>query len=193
MSENTDPRALQTRAKLVAAMRAMASPESAGLPSVASVAERAGVARSAFYSHFTGLDDLAEYVLETDLRTLAAADEPVRSDPSVSPSAATRRVVQQMVQTLLGHRDLYTWLFLHGGDAALQRVRDVLSDTVRRNVIATGLDRDVTVAEIEVSAAYGAGGFVNTMTAYLRGDIDLPPDELTDLIVELSPPLYRDR
>lgn len=193
MAENTDPRALQTRTKLVAAMRSLVATPGAAIPSVSAIAASAGVARSAFYSHFTGVDDLAEYALESDLEALALTDAPIRTDPSIGSSDATRRAVRLMIQTLLDQRELYSWLFLHSGDGAIQRVRDVIAANVRRNLEATGLGLGVPSAQIEASAAYGAGGFVNTMTAYLRGDIDATPDELADLIVELSPPLYRDR
>lgn len=96
-----------------------------------------------------------------------------------------------MVRTLLEHRPIYSWLFLHGGEGLVQRFRDVLGDLTRRNMAATDLDRDLSPAQVEVAVAYAAGGFVNVMTKYFGGVIDMTADELTDAIVDLSPAAYR--
>jgi AcrR family transcriptional regulator len=172
------------------AMRSIMRDPDTEMPTVAAVAAAAGVARSAFYSHFEGVEDLAMLVLEADLRELAIQDESMRGD-SESAAEATRAVLARMVRALVNHQPIYAWIFLRGGQRPTQHLRDALAENTRRNMTQTGLDAGLSRAQLEVTVAYAAGGFVNTMTKYFEGAIDLPLDELVDVIVQLSPSPYR--
>ena len=57
-----DPRPARTRAAIFAAARDLTSAD--GEVTVNALAKRAGVSRAAFYSHFSGLDDLMGAMLQ---------------------------------------------------------------------------------------------------------------------------------
>ncbi|MGP2481205.1 TetR/AcrR family transcriptional regulator, partial [Listeria monocytogenes] len=66
---SSDPRVEATRAKLFDAVRELSA---AGEDiSVSSVAKAAGVGRATFYTHFSGIDDLALHLQETTFHALA--------------------------------------------------------------------------------------------------------------------------
>ncbi|WP_341854417.1 helix-turn-helix domain-containing protein [Brachybacterium sp. GPGPB12] len=57
-----DPRPARTRAAIFTAARELSADD--GEVTVNALAKRAGVSRAAFYSHFTGLDDLLGAMLQ---------------------------------------------------------------------------------------------------------------------------------
>lgn len=102
-----DPRPARTRAAIFAAARELSATD--GEVTVNALAQRAGVSRAAFYSHFSGLDDLMAAILGTmfDLQL-------ERAEKLAAEGRSIQELVQAAVATMVAYVDRHQ-AFLRGG------------------------------------------------------------------------------
>lgn len=109
-----DPRPARTKAAIFAAARDLSARD--GEVTVNALAQRAGVSRAAFYSHFSGLDDLMSAMLETMFdrqkeRSVELAADGRGVQEMVRVSAATMVAYVAHHQAFL--RGALEWKFSH--------------------------------------------------------------------------------
>jgi AcrR family transcriptional regulator len=181
-----DPRARRTRAALLAAAEALMLDPAADI-SVTSITTAAGVSRSVFYTHFSGVDDLAAAILEAAIEQIGADDATLRTDGALTGSAALRTAVTRLVGHVESHLALYAAV-LTPTSASLERAIDayqrqaVVTLEGLRN-IPPGLDR-------RSMARYFAAGSLAVVVAWIRDDDRAPREELIDFLVAMLPPWF---
>ena len=178
-----DPRTLRTRAAIVSAAQELAR-ERAGEPegeiTVADLAARAAISRNSFYTHFSGIADVAAHLLTERSAALAAtlADGP-------PGRAVLARAAVPLLEHIAAHRVLYAALDREGA-GAMERITAIYREHLRRIAarrpgLPAGLDLDFV-------AAYGVGGFLGALGAWLRGDLVCTPAEFAEQVLTQLPP-----
>jgi AcrR family transcriptional regulator len=186
MRTNEDPRAVRTRRLLDEALsRFMDAFPEGGLPSVVELTQEAGVARSAFYSHFSSVEDLALARVSSAFERIGENDLGMRRSTPQESHAAAEIAVRQLVRIFLDDRSLYTALLSAGStttyDAVIAelaaRTRVSLASGVR---IPAGVDR-------YLASEYIAGGLVRVLGLTAKGTTAIDESELIEQLLSLAP------
>lgn len=101
LREGADSLAADTRGQLAEAFVASVSDGSTQV-SVTWICERAGVARSTFYTHFSSVEELAGFVVTAELERFVQEGR----QPSGTGDGSDRSQLTRMVEGVLFHRDL---------------------------------------------------------------------------------------
>ena len=180
MTGNTDPRAVRTREKLVAAFHEAVRDREPGAMSVAALARSAGVNRTSFYEHFASPEDLAIHALSELFDVVTNADIALRSEHIVSGTEASRRALRQIVSFVGEQRAAYARLL--GPGAAPQLVGVVAGAFAERTVQAQEvMDVRPPEADPRITAQFLAGGVLSVIGAWLA---DPEPATSSDQVVE---------
>lgn len=189
-----DPRPARTRAAIFAAARDLSATD--GEVTVNALAQRAGVSRAAFYSHFSGLDDLMAAILGTmfDLQLERA-----------TKLAAEGRSIQELVQsaaaTMVAYVDRHQ-AFLRGGLEwkFSHRTYLILVTTLSDlHVVALEQLGDTVPAylPLQQTARYFAGGSLDVLAQWLveseedaRTGKEVDSFHLTVALLRLLPSWY---
>ncbi|WP_406271892.1 TetR/AcrR family transcriptional regulator [Nocardia sp. NBC_00881] len=160
-----DPRAARTRAKLRAVLLAECRERSLEQVSVAAVARRAGVSRSAFYLHYTDAQALAVgYACADVVRDAVAALHAGRgtAEPAHPPAALT-----EFFDAIAPHAALDQALLRPGGSGPLgELLRQELRERSRRERTLAGAPS----ADLVASAV--AATFAGILADWLHGEIE---------------------
>lgn len=189
-----DPRPARTRAAIFAAARDLSAAD--GEVTVNALAQRAGVSRAAFYSHFSGLDDLMGAILGTmfDLqheRALALAQEGRTIQEMVQSSVATMVAYVERHHAFL--RGALDWKSSHQTYLILVKT---LSDL---HVYALKRMEDQVPAHLPLQQAgrFFAGGTLDVLIQWVvetgeeaRSGKELDDSGLTEIILRLLPSWY---
>lgn len=179
-----DPRALQTRRQLTVALLTRLTKAPTHMPKVSDLVRAAGVTRSAFYSHFSGVDDLAVQVASDFFRASVVLDSAAR-DRGTSDSLATRAALARFVEHAMEQRAMWTWLL----DTAPARIRQRVTDSFAEAIAETVNRSHARPLAPDRAAHYLAGGIVNVVhRALLEPTASLDKDELIDALMALMPP-----
>lgn len=157
--------------------------------SITAIAQRAGVSRSVFYTHFSGLEELLAAVL-TETADSAGPLEPT---DNASPRQLARDFLERLVDHIDSRATFYTaalaWRTTVGvHDAAVadyaRRLRTLI-EMVRRN----GPRRAAipSVEETDFTATFIAGGISAALTVWLQDGRVTPKTLLIDRLLELLP------
>ncbi|MBV9795320.1 MAG: TetR/AcrR family transcriptional regulator [Actinobacteria bacterium] len=187
MTENTDPRALRTREKLVSAFHDAITESDPRQMTVSALARAAGVNRTSFYEHFASPEDLAIHALSELFDVVSNADIALRSEHTVSGAEASRRALHEIVAFVGERRDSYARLL--GPGAAPQLVRAVAEAFTERTVLALEpMDVRPPAADPRVTAQFLAGGVLGVVGAWLAGPAPATsPDQLVEALVQCLP------
>lgn len=152
--------------------------------SVRTLVDAAGVSRSAFYAHFTDLNDFASAFLAHSL-----AD--IRLQVSTTSSRQPRETIARdgyarLVAHLVAHFEMYrAALAIDAMRAAYERFVASYAIEVFESAVA-GAQQDARV-NARVAAVHTAGGVASVLIAWLLGALDLSDDEIVDQLVTLTP------
>ena len=147
-----------------------------------------GLTKSAIYHHVPSKEHLLEQALDEALDELTAALDEVQGDTSCSPEQRLRAALRASVVVLAEHVPAVTLLLRVRGNtpaeqSALARRRDIdhrLAEMVREAADAGAIRDDVE----PLLASRLLFGTVNSMTKWLRGDIDV--EALADTVTTLA-------
>lgn len=134
MAELTDPRALRSRAALLAVAAEMLEHPGATAPSVTEIAERAGVSRPTFYKHFIDVPALITAAVTTELeRAFAESDAALAG---VRGLDFLRGTITAIIVVVHARRELYRSV-LQGPTsyAVLSEIVDFVSARMRSKVL----------------------------------------------------------
>ncbi|MFI5954053.1 TetR/AcrR family transcriptional regulator [Cryptosporangium sp. NPDC051539] len=179
MVDNTDPRAVRTRERLVAAFREAVRTQDPATMTVASLTRAAGVNRTSFYTHFESPEDLAVHALGELFDVVANSDIVLRADRSVSPAEASRRALTDVVRFV--HERRASYVNLLGPGAAPGVKQAIAAAYVDRAVRALSRHPNRPAdADPVVTAHFLAGGVLGVLGTWLA--TPEPQHSLDDLV-----------
>ncbi|WP_084529341.1 TetR family transcriptional regulator [Nocardia crassostreae] len=143
----------RTRAALLDGTLALAADRGFAALSLREIARSAGIVPTAFYRHFTSLDELGTTLVEEGVRQLRLALREMRRTPYARLAGTVRFVFEQVDQ----RRDLWGFLIRerHGGSAPLRGaiavemqliVRELVVDLSRIRALDTWSPDDLELA-----------------------------------------------
>ncbi|MFC9999719.1 TetR family transcriptional regulator [Nocardia sp. NPDC127526] len=143
----------RTRAALLDGTLALAADRGFAALSLREIARSAGIVPTAFYRHFTSLDELGTTLVEEGVRQLRLALREMRRTPNARLAETVRFVFEQVDQ----RRDLWGFLIRerHGGSAPLRGaiavemqliVRELVVDLSRIRALDTWSPDDLELA-----------------------------------------------
>ncbi len=123
----------RTRQALLDGTLALASERSFAALSLREVARSAGIVPTAFYRHFTSLDELGTTLVDESVRQLRVALRDLRRTPDARLAETVRFVFAQIA----GRDALYGFLIRerHGGSAALRRAIAIEMQLLTRELV----------------------------------------------------------
>ena len=156
--------------------------------SMGDLARELGLTKSAIYHHVPSKEHLLERALDEALDELSAALDQVQADHSTSPEQRLRSAVRASVVVLAEHLPAVTLLLRVRGNTpaekkALARRRDIdhrLAEMVREAAEAGAIRADVD----PLLTSRLLFGTVNSLTEWLRGDVDV--EALADTVTTLA-------
>lgn len=197
MIDNTDPRAIRTREKLICAFNEAVLDSDPSTMSVSALTRAAGVNRTSFYSHFASPEDLAIHALSEVFDVVGDAGILMRSRHSVSGAGASRRALREIVGFVDERRASYARLLGPGAAPAL--VQAITEAFAERTVEALEwMDVRPAAADPVITARFLAGGVLGVISAWLARPQDQPaqdqpaqdqrtPDELVEALIQCLP------
>lgn len=180
LETSRDPRVGRTRQAIADAVRRL--DDSGESISVTAITRAAGISRASFYSHYSGIDDLALAISREAFATIEA----LWKQDDDTPFEAMRRAQRRLVGHFTRDRGLYAAV------AALPVARDTHLALVR--AMAAVIEDALAVhpalppgLQVEATSRYIAGAAVGLIDAWITGEIDLDEDALVDHLVRLLP------
>lgn len=182
--DSVDRRVVRSRTRLVAAYRELLDDGGVEPITVTAVVQRAGVTRSTFYAHFTGVGGLAASALtEFGDAIVTVAREAVRGGGS--KSQINERVLRDLAGFLHHRRDIYGPLLRDPEFAA------AFTEEMRQQNLATLRTRTHLHSDPEVTARYMAGGLVTILSWWLQTE-EGSSEELAHALIAVMPRDFRD-
>ena len=179
-----DPRVARTRQAILDAVEFLAAGDEP--ITVAAIVRTAGIGRSSFYTHFSGIDELAVTVLSGVFQAIGLEDVELRRHRIVSGAEAARVAQVRLVSHLVQHRTLYaSMLALPFTSAVFTQAVEGYAAQVRATIallpeIPHGLS-------VEAVAVYTASGSLGLLAHWIRSDNPVPADVLVDQLMSLVP------
>jgi AcrR family transcriptional regulator len=179
-----DPRVVRTRQAILDAVETLAAGDQP--ITVAAIVRTAGIGRSSFYTHFSGIDELAVTVLSGVFEAIGAEDIELRRHRIVSGAEAARVAQVRLVGHLVQHRALYaSMLALPFTSAVYTRAVEGYAAQVRATIallpeIPHGLSA-------EAVAVYTASGSLGLLAHWIRSDDPVSADVVVDQLMSLVP------
>jgi len=179
-----DPRVTRTRQAILDSVAELAAGD--GPITVAAIVRTAGIGRSSFYTHFSGIDELAVQVLRGAFESIGAEDVELRRHHIVSGAEAARLAQVRLVGHLVQHRALYaSMLALPFTSAVFTQAVEGYAAQVRATIALLpetphGLSADAV-------AVYTASGSLGLLAHWIRSDDPVSADELVDQLMSLLP------
>jgi AcrR family transcriptional regulator len=184
-SRATDPRPARTRAAIRNAARSLAAEQAE--VTINAIASAAGISRTAFYSHFDGLDALALDMLVREFERIGAVDVAARDAASEDVSAIARRAAERLTRHIDAERDFYRttldWrLTSESHEVLVTAFARVVASSMGhlRAPVPPGLDADG-------HALYIAGGAVTLLRRWVRSAEPVPAEQMTEQLLSAMP------
>lgn len=181
LRSSSDPRAEATRARLFDAVRELSS---AGAEiSVSSVAKTAGVGRATFYTHFSGVDDLALHLQETTFHAIAAETRAEFAHGGDSLARSQRALIAHYA----AYRPLYAATFAVAVPRGVEsRVAALMRDEILAHMrLLADIPPEI---DPELAATYIANAATGLIASWVLGDVESEPERLADHLTRLLPP-----
>ena len=142
---------------------------------VEDICAAANVGRSTFYAHFRSKDDLKRSGIESLHRLLAERQRAAPYDPSQHTIFGFSLSVFEHARDNLEH--YRTLVGGRGGNVALTKVRQMLTDLVRSELAASS-HSSVEGVPSELVVRYAVGAYMSVLTWWLDGGARLPAERI---------------
>jgi AcrR family transcriptional regulator len=154
--------------------------------SVSDIVRTAGISRSSFYAHFTGLDVLATDYLQSQLAEIGRAGVELRRKDLITGAPAARIGYRRLIAHMVEHYPLYSSaLELPPTRTAHNAIVGAYSGQIVESIEA--LDSVPANVHPQLVATYVAGGALTLIGAWMNGQFEASDDELVDQLVSLFP------
>jgi len=179
-----DPRVVRTRQAILDAVETLAAGDAP--ITVAAIVRTAGIGRSSFYTHFSGIDELAVTVLRGVFEAIGLEDVELRRHRIVSGKEAARLAQVRLVGHLVQHRALYaSMLALPFTSAVFTQAVESYATQVQATI---ALLPEIPLGfSPEAVAIYTASGSLGLLAHWIRSDNPVPADALVDQLMSLLP------
>jgi AcrR family transcriptional regulator len=184
LKQSVDPRVARTRAGIAAAVHELS--EVGEELSVASIVRVAGISRASFYSHYSGVDELADSLRRDAFLTIG---DLFLSDHDHERPEAMRLSQERLVAHFADNRALYNAV----GAIPVSKDGYLVGVRAMAGVIEIALDehpdrpRDL---QKEAVARYIAGAAYGLLDAWIAGELELTESEVVDHLTRLLPPWF---
>jgi AcrR family transcriptional regulator len=174
-----DRRAARTRRALHGALMSLILRKGYEAITVQDIVDEADVARSTFYAHYTGKEDLLRSGFQTLRAELAEAQRAARGESQEVPLGFSLA----MFEHASGYTDVYRALVDgRGGVVAVNEIRRILSEIVKKEL--SGVRHDETVPQ-EVRIEFVVGAFLTVLTWWLERRPKLTPSQVDTIFRRL--------
>jgi len=184
LKQSADPRVARTRAGIAAAVHELSEADEE--LTVASVVRAAGISRASFYSHYSGLDELADSLRRDAFLTIG---DLFLSDHDHELPEAIRLSQERLVAHFVDNRALYSAV----GSIPVSKDSYLVGVRAMAGVIEIALDahpdRPLDL-QIEATARYVAGAAYGLLDAWISGELALTKAEIVDHLTRLLPPWF---
>jgi len=184
LKQSADPRVARTRAGIAAAVHELSEADEE--LTVASVVRAAGISRASFYSHYSGLDELADSLRRDAFLTIG---DLFLSDHDHERPEAIRLSQERLVAHFADNRALYKAV----GSIPVSKDGYLVGVRAMAGVIEIALDahpdRPLEL-QIEATARYVAGAAYGLLDAWISGELALTEAEIVDHLTRLLPPWF---
>ncbi len=164
---------------------------------VRGICRHAGITARYFYESFTDKDDFVAAVFDWVIADIAATTQAAAS--AAQPEELNRAAMANIVRTIVGDPRVGRLLFSsHLANPVLARKRveagGLMAMLSGQQVVNTLQVPDND--KVKATAYFVVGGVVQTISAWLAGEVDLEPDQLVDQLGSVldqlaDPELYR--
>ena len=180
-----DRRTARTRSTLHEALRSLILKKDYEAITITEICGAANVARSTFYSHFAGKDDLKRSGLE-NIRGMLA-DRQAKQGEAGSAKLAFSLAIFEHARDYMGHYRALAGGY--GGVVALGKIREIVSDRVRGEFAgasrgAVEMPADATPREFAVQ--YIVGAYMAVLIWWLDGGAKLPAERVDAMFRRLA-------
>ncbi|MFK4761157.1 TetR/AcrR family transcriptional regulator [Microbacterium sp. ZW T5_45] len=179
LRKSSDPRAGRTRERLFAAAQSLCARDDE--VSVSALVREAGVSRSAFYTHFADVGELALRMIEPVFEEIAATAAAARAE---DPHRAMREAQEGLAAHVHADRSLYRAAFLLPGGTLLERMRDAMVVPLAAHIETVQPPEGIRA---DITAGYIAGAATGVLADWVTGRIDASPSTLADHLYLLMP------
>lgn len=193
LRDSTDARAMRTRREIASALERLAE---AGVEiTVSSIVREVGVSRGTFYTHYSGLEDLALELQAEVVHSLAGME---RARAHLDPEELVRSRRESISEALGGvvehyakYRTFYVAVFsVPVSQAAMTRRVEALAAELQKH-----MEIDAVVPEgvdIRIASLFIAGGWTTILVDWVLGNLVADGEQVTRHMVSLVPEwLYR--
>ena len=171
-----DRRAARTRSTLHEALRSLVLKKDYEAITITEICGAANIARSTFYSHFAGKDDLKRSGLE-NIRSVLADRQAEQGEAGSAKFAFSLAMFEHARDHMGQYRALAGG---HGGAVALGKIREIVSDRVRAE-LGTSAD-----APRELVVQYIVGAYMAVLVWWLEGGARLPAERVDAMFRRLA-------
>jgi len=184
LRESSDPRTERTRVAVLEAVEAL---HSQGLRvTVAALVREAGISRSGFYAHFSGLDDVASALLHDSLSEIASDYEATMGTSPAQSAHAMHEAQRRLVAHFAHNRALYlavSGLSVSGRTRsdAVRILAEVLVGPVLRH------PRRPADADPVLTARYISGAAIALLEAWITGEVEADAETVALHLTRLMP------
>jgi AcrR family transcriptional regulator len=180
-----DPRAARTRQMIFGAVETLMS-ERTSTVSVSDIVRTAGISRSSFYAHFTGLDILATDYLRSQLAEISQAGVELRRKDLITGIPAARIGYRRLIAHMVEHYPLYSSVLeLPPTRTAHNAIVGAYAGQIVQSIEA--LDFVPAGVDPELVATYVAGGALTLIGAWMNGQFEASDDALVEQLASLFP------
>ncbi|MTD53813.1 TetR/AcrR family transcriptional regulator [Amycolatopsis pithecellobii] len=187
MSRSQATRVARTRQAI---FEAVASIDDEAAVTVGEVVRRAGISRAAFYTHFSGLDELAIAIMRDMVQTVSALHHEARGTTYASWREASVAMLRRTVDHMVQNRRLYLSVLEMPGssgafDAAVVELAGSIVAAFER--MADVLDQK----DVEDMARFIASGTLTMIIHWMRTNPSMPVDEMVARLISFFPNVER--
>lgn len=179
---STDRRVAATRSRLFDAVRDLAG-QGAEI-TVRSMTERAGVSRATFYTHFSGIDDLALHLQEQAFHDIAEDSRPADG------GALDASLMERSQRALIAHYATYRALYAGAFAVAVPRgAESRVAELMKVEILAhlRSFAQPPPGIDPAIAATYIAHAATGVIASWVLGDIEATEDELARHLTQLMP------
>jgi AcrR family transcriptional regulator len=171
-----DPRAQRTRQKLLDAMAVLISRQPYAMLTIQDVTRQAGVHRTTFYQHYSGLHEL----LEDCARTLFGqmrADIYRNSTLKVPQATQVEPYVRCVFDHLEQHAGFYRAIIGRGGAPAFRELfQELLAELIFEPIAVLTL-KELPDPHLSMSIRFFSAGFTGIASWWLENDRPIPAEQ----------------
>jgi AcrR family transcriptional regulator len=186
-----DPRIPHTRNALRDAIIELASKTPVSKVTVTDITRTAGINRATFYKHASSPGGLLASALKPELDQIRLDDQAARAASTPDGAEITRGTIEQVIDHIGRHRDIYRLSLPDPRDASLhQMLAEHITDSALQHIRQLPPESLPESLSADVAASYFAHAFVGAIQPWLLGK-RISRTALVHTVTEMVPAWWR--